>query len=367
MPTLPVWDRFIRAFHWALVASIAVAAATGFLLGAEALAAHLIAGLAAAALVLSRLIWGVWGGAAARFASFVPTPAAVMAHLRGLRGGGARYLGHNPLGALMVLALIAVILLIAVTGLMVLGGALKTGPLAMLSYDLGDTAKELHEALAIALLVMVAAHIGGVIFESRHHGENLTRSMISGAKPARPGDIAPAPVPARPGRALAAGAVAALTLAGGAAALMGRPVPGAPVAAWDDTTRTECTACHIGYHPSLLPAARWQALMGKLDDHFGEDARLPPATTAAITDWLVAHAAETADTLPAHRLARVDAAAPFTLTETPFWKRRHGEIPDAVFARPAIKSRANCAACHADAETGWFSPLSIDIPKETLK
>ena len=75
--------------------------------------------------------------------------------------------------------------------------------------------------------------------------------------------------------------------------------------------------------------------------------------------------AETADTKPAHLLSRIAPDAPFTLTETPFWTRVHHDLPDAVFRRPAIGSRANCAACHEDAETGLFSPFALSIPEET--
>ncbi len=361
-----VWDRYIRLFHWGLVATIAGAAVTGFLMGAEALLIHIVTGTLAVILVTSRIVWGFLGGTYARFSSFTPRPRDVLAHLR---GGGVRHLGHNPLGALMVLALLATILGIGLSGLAVLGGTLKTGPLSGLSFDLGRTLREGHELLATGLLVLIGLHLGGVIFESLRSRENLARAMVTGRKPSRAGDHPDAPRKAHPRAAIALGAVLVLVLGLGglAIAATNRPVPGAPVAEWDALTQDECSACHMTYHPSLLPRTNWRALMAGLDDHFGEDASLPADATRQITDWLEANAAETADTLPARRLGLGAQADTLRLTETRFWKRTHRDIPDATFTRKPVLSRANCRACHADAETGWFSPFQISIPKETLQ
>ena len=360
MPTTYIWDRFIRSFHWGLVASVAMAAVTGFLLGADTLVWHLIGGGLAAALVIARLVWGGTGGRFARFSSFLTGPREILEHLR----GGPRHLGHNPLGGLMVIALIGVILALALSGLLVLGGTLKTGPFAFVSYASGSAAKELHETLATALLIMVGLHLGGVVLESLRGRENLARAMVTGRKETRAGDHTPTARTARPALALSILAATAFGLATLGMGLASRPAQGVPVALWDATTQEECTACHMGYHPSLLPAASWRALTANLDDHFGEDASLSPEMTAQISDWLAANSAETADSYPAHRLARVNSEAPYTLTRTRFWTRRHDDIPDAVFARKSVSSRSNCAACHADAETGWFSPFAISVPQE---
>ena len=104
--------------------------------------------------------------------------------------------------------------------------------------------------------------------------------------------------------------------------------------------------------------------MAGLDNHFGENAELDAATTANLTDYLIANAAETTDTLPANRLRRVATAKPLTITATPFWTRQHSHIPDAVFTSKAVGGRGNCATCHADAASGRFYPGNIDIPNE---
>ncbi|MBL3576496.1 cytochrome b/b6 domain-containing protein, partial [Rhodovulum sulfidophilum] len=139
-------------------------AATGFLGGAEAIRWHIGGGLAALALVIARIVWGFTGPTHARFRDFLPSPAAVLGHLR---SAAPRHLGHNPLGALMVLALIGSILLIGLSGLILLGGLFKTGPLAFWSFEAGRAWHMLHEVAAWAVFGLVALHLGGVAFESR--------------------------------------------------------------------------------------------------------------------------------------------------------------------------------------------------------
>lgn len=365
-PTVSVWDIWVRLFHWSLVLAMSAAAVSGFLLNASWITLHLLGGLTAAALVMARVIWGFFGPTHARFRNFIPRPGALLAHLRD--PGAHRYLGHNPLGALMVLALVGMVLALALTGLGQLGGVLRTGPLAFaLDYGQGAVLGSLHEALAIGLLGLVALHIAGVVFESLRGRENLARAMVTGRKPRRPGDQQSRPGAARPFLVLAILGVLGSAALVANATLSARPVPNMPVAVLDPTYMAECSACHMGYHPSLLPAASWKAMMTGLDDHFGENASLDAATTAEITAWLTAHAAETADTKPAHRLSHTAPDAPFTLSGTPFWKRVHGDLPDALFQSRAVGGRGSCAACHGDAQTGLFSPFAISIPKETTR
>ncbi|WP_224405913.1 cytochrome b/b6 domain-containing protein [Afifella sp. IM 167] len=357
-----VWDVFVRLFHWSLVAAITVAALTGFLADAAWIRWHIAAGLAAAGLVLARIVWGFGGPTYARFADFVPRPAALFEHL----SEGPRHRGHNPLGGAMVLAFMAAILVLAVTGLALLGGVLKTGPLASLvSFDTGHGFGEVHELLAFALLAMVALHVAGVLLESRRSRENLAASMLTGEKEARPGDHPSRPVAANAMAAAAVMALLAAILLAANASLASRPIPRMPVATLDPVYAEECGACHMAYHPSLLPAASWQALMAGLEDHFGENASLDEETAAEIESWLLANAAGTADTKPAHVLARTAEANPFTLTETPFWKHVHGDLPEALFASKPVGSASNCAACHRDAASGLFSPFAIDVPSPT--
>jgi cytochrome b len=166
-----VWDPFIRVFHWSLVASIAVAWFTGD--GWKAL--HLWAGYAAASLIALRIVYGFIGPANARFSSFVPRPSTLVGYVRDMIAGReARHLGHNPAGGAMIVALIATLSSLCLTGW------LQTTDLFW-----GDEwLEEVHEALANGLLVLVALHVGGVILASLRHRENLVAAMVTGRKKA---------------------------------------------------------------------------------------------------------------------------------------------------------------------------------------
>lgn len=357
-PSTTVWDRFLRLAHWVLAVSVTIALVTGFFGGLPRLWLHLIVGVAALVTLILRLIWGFTGPSSARFISFWPTPRGVLAHLKGEDG---RHLGHNPLGALMVFTFLGTIAALAVSGALSLGGVYKIGPFAADGFALGDLAGEAHELLAIAMVALIAAHLGGVIFESLRHRENLARSMVTGSKLSRAGDITPL---VRRANIVLTVILALLVLAGGSAGLVGlanRPIAGMPVAT-APLVAEECGACHMAYPASLLPAASWQHLVAGLDDHFGEDASLDADTTAKISQWLSAHAAENADTLPAHAFVTPAPSAVGQITATPGWQALHKDIAPETFKRAPIYTRANCLACHKDAEGGRFSPLALSIP-----
>jgi hypothetical protein len=175
----------------------------------------------------------------------------------------------------------------------------------------------------------------------------------------------PNPLPSRPAAALAWCGLIGLTLATAGFLLSRLPPLGMPDIPADQAMLEECGACHRPFHPSLLPRASWVALMANLNDHFGEDASLPPARRDEIAAYLERHAAETWDSKAANRFATVSAAAPSRITATPGWQRMHHAIDPALFRSHAVGSRANCAACHRDADGGRFDPQAISLPEGT--
>lgn len=118
--------------------------------------------------------------------------------------------------------------------------------------------------------------------------------------------------------------------------------------------KAECSACHVPYPASLLPTASWQRLMTHLPKHFGTDASLDAATTKQISDWLMANGGgrRAAEAPPEDRI-----------TKGRWFIREHDEVAADVWKRPAIKSAANCAACHTQAAEGSFRERDIRIPK----
>ncbi len=364
--TRDVWDAGVRGFHWLLVLAVAAAGLTGFFGARNSLGIHLIAGTVIAALIGFRLVWGVLGGGYARFSSFLFAPTIIISYARGLlRGTARRYLGHNPLGGLMVFALLAVLTLIVVSGVITLGGQDKQGPLAFVTpFAVGWFVRGIHKLLALMLVAMVAAHLAGVLYESRHEHENLTSAMLTGRKRDEPGVVAPV--------AQGSWRLASILLllggagiAAGTAGLAARPALGVPTAPLDAAYARECSACHMTYHPSLMPASSWEAILANLDHHFGEDASLDPAIIDHLRAYLTANAAERWDTLPAVKFRQsIDPKDSIRITATSFWRRMHHGIPEATFANRLVGGRSNCSACHSDAVSASFAPQNIEIPEE---
>jgi hypothetical protein len=110
----------------------------------------------------------------------------------------------------------------------------------------------------------------------------------------------------------------------------------------------------MAYLPQFLPARSWNKVIDGLKEHFGENAALDAATSKTIRDYLVGHAAD-APGQDSRFLRGLDpSVTPMRISETPYWIMRHGEIPSEVFTHPKIKTKANCIACHQNADKGGF-------------
>ena len=170
-----VWDAPVRLLHWGQVAAVALA----WWCSDDTGPLHEYIGYGAIALLAARLAWGFAGSRYARFAQFVRAPRATLAYARAtLAGHAPRYLGHNPLGGAMVVALLAH-----------LGALCATGWLYTTDMFWGyGWLADLHQALAWLLLALVALHIAGMLWTSRAHRENLVRAMFTGRKAAARGD-----------------------------------------------------------------------------------------------------------------------------------------------------------------------------------
>jgi len=123
----------------------------------------------------------------------------------------------------------------------------------------------------------------------------------------------------------------------------------------DPLVKEECGSCHLAYSPAMLPASSWQRMMGNLKNHFGDDATLDADTTAKITRYLVANAADRGGRGNDKLLRGVSLAnAPLRITELPKWQREHREVPAWEWRHKEVRSKANCVACHTGAEQGYY-------------
>ena len=137
----------------------------------------------------------------------------------------------------------------------------------------------------------------------------------------------------------------------------------APVA--DPVVKEECGSCHLAFAPSMLPASSWQRMMGELKNHFGDDASLDADTTAKIARYLTANAADAGGRRYSGKLLQGVAlsSAPQRITELPKWVREHRKVPDWEWRHKDVRTKANCVACHADAEQGYYDEHSITARK----
>lgn len=205
-----VWDPLVRIFHWLLVAAFTVS----YLTEGEPEWLHVWSGYLIVTLLVIRIVWGFIGSRHARFSDFVRSPGTVVRYMGdNIRGKAGYYLGHNPAGGVMVLALMLSLLITAGAGMVVLAAEEGEGPLAGWlitaeshteeqagsayaeredeAYEeeheeqespLAEGAEEVHEVFANITLALVIVHILGVIVESLRERQNLARAMVTGAK-----------------------------------------------------------------------------------------------------------------------------------------------------------------------------------------
>jgi len=195
----PHWDPLVRLTHWGVASAVLI---NGVIVEDGSLI-HVWVGYGMLALVVLRLIWGMVGSEEARFSSFPFSPKAAIAHIAEIRSERSTQLrSHNPLGALMVYALWAILLVVAVSGIGMAGSPFsyegRDQDKAVPGVELGvyddddyddehdddeggeELLEEVHELAANLLFLFAALHIGGVIFESRRTGTNLVWPMVTG-------------------------------------------------------------------------------------------------------------------------------------------------------------------------------------------
>ena len=187
---LPVWDLPVRLFHWLLAALIAF---SWWSVKYHHTDWHIWSGLAILTLLIFRVAWGFAGSSTARFSSFIRGPASVAAHLRGRWNG----IGHTPLGALSVVALLLAVAVQVGLGLIAEDeDGIYMGPLSRLvSSDTSDKARDLHETWFNVVLGLIALHVAAIVYYRLFRGQKLTTPMITGRA-----ELTPGTEPMRPGK-----------------------------------------------------------------------------------------------------------------------------------------------------------------------
>ena len=182
-----IWDLSIRLFHWLLVICI-IGSIISVNIGGNAMEWHAYCGYSILTLLIFRIVWGLVGSTHARFVNFIPSKTTLMNHLS---GKSKAVLGHNPLGALSVLALILVLLIQAITGLFSDDEIAFQGPFAKyVSESVVGIFSQIHEANSSFIYVLIALHLVAIFYYQKIKGENLIKPMLVGDKEIDPSEEA---------------------------------------------------------------------------------------------------------------------------------------------------------------------------------
>lgn len=210
---VPVWDIGVRFFHWALVLLV-VGSVVTIKMGKMDL--HIWCGYGVLTLLVFRIFWGFIGGTHARFATFIAGPGKVLAYMKGMfsRDGHESGLGHNPVGALSVLAMLLALLFQAVSGLFtnVEDFAFEAPLYKWVGNALSNTITSLHKKNEIVIYVLVGLHVLAILFYAVFHRDNLVGPMVTGVRRIK-GRLSDAAAFSRHGSAVVA--VIALAVAAG--------------------------------------------------------------------------------------------------------------------------------------------------------
>jgi cytochrome b len=198
-----VWDLPVRVFHWLLVLCI-IGSFISVNLGGNAIEWHAYFGYSVLTLLIFRITWGFVGSTHARFASFFPNREKILSYLQ---GNAPKALGHNPIGALSVFALLFVLGVQVITGLFVDDEIAFQGPLAKYVPNwVVSFLSEIHESNQVVIYTLIAIHIAAILYYKKFKGEDLIKPMISGDKEIDPSEEA-SYLPSDLGRASKDGAV----------------------------------------------------------------------------------------------------------------------------------------------------------------
>ena len=182
-----VWDLPLRLFHWLLVLCI-IGSLVSVNLGGNAIQWHAYFGYCILSLLIFRIVWGFVGSTHARFVTFFPNITNIMDYLK---GRAPKVLGHNPIGALSVFALLFVLTVQASTGLFVDDEVAFQGPFAKyVSNATVSFLSEIHESNQVLIYALIAIHIAAIFFYKKFKGEDLIKPMISGDKEIDPSEEA---------------------------------------------------------------------------------------------------------------------------------------------------------------------------------
>lgn len=362
-----IWSIPTRVFHMMFAAFIIAA----FLSGDEDrfLTLHVSFGYAVGVLVIYRIIWGFIGPKYSRFSDF-PLSKNELKEFTLNIFNHKKYAGHNPGASFVMITMIGVVFLTVVTGVLTYGIQEGRGILSFLNspyFKEMKLFKEIHEFFSTFLMVLIAAHLGGVIFDRLIDKKTDTLgSIVNGHKNIDAPSVS-LNLFQKLFSLLALGLAISVLLYSlfFSSVLTKSEFSAISYEKEHPAFVAECGSCHTLYPPHLLSRESWSKVMDNLEDHFGDDASLDDKIRVSIKDYLLENSAESSTKESAFYILKSlrQSQDIIAVTQTSYWKKRHQTIDKTIFSSNEIKSYANCKACHSDIEKGLIEDSNIKIPK----
>lgn len=358
-----IWSLPTRVFHGLFALLILAAFLTD---DDKLLHYHAIIGYAILILLTFRFIWGYWGPKYSKFKDFPFGFSQVKEFMLNIFNHEQKYIGHNPAASYVMMGMFIVVFIVIATGALTFGIQEGKGIFSFLndSFLKNGTFEELHEILANLLILLIVAHLGGILTDKLLHGKQETlQSIFTGYKVTQEKSSITL--------TLFQKFIAFIFLV----ALLGFLVfnfiqpknilvaskyQSIDYMAQNELFVNECGSCHTLYPPHALPKHSWISMMNDLENHFGDDASLEEKEHQNILNFLVQNSAETSTQEMSFKISQsIGNNDIIAITHTNFWKHEHKSIPKEVFKHTQVKSKANCKACHSDIEKGLIEDDKI--------
>ena len=361
-----IWSLPTRVFHWLLVLYILIMIITSD--EDSLLHIHSAFGYGIGVLILFRIVWGFIGPEYSKFSQWPLSIKDAIEFITNIFTPKKSYPGHNPAASFVMIGIIVVAFVTVFTGILTYGVQEGKGVLAFLNYSLFkemEIFEEIHESFFKLLVLLIFAHISGVLVDRVLHKEvDTLKSIVTGYK-----NIDAKSIKLNLLQKLIAFVFLVASILTPYISLNYQTPLNYSIYKPINYEKEhlsfveECGSCHTLYPPFLLPANSWKKLMANLENHFGDDASLEKDIKNSIESFLVKNSANTSTKEASVYILKDIKDKNIAITDTSFWKERHAKIDKKIFDSQKVKSKSNCKACHKSIEKGLIEDREIKIPK----
>ena len=360
-----IWSLPTRVFHALFVIFILLA----FISAQEDrwLNFHAFTGYAVLILIVFRVCWGFIGPKHSLFKDFPIGKTNVKDFLNHIFEENQKYLGHNPLASYVMISMFIVGFFTIFTGILAFGIQEGKGILSFLNSSFFKEMElfgEVHEIFTTLFMVLIIAHVSGVLLDRVLHKKQETlKSIVTGYKVTLKNESIKLNIYQKMFSLLMfiffIGFLV-FNFYNPKNILIASKYEKIDYKVQNELFVKECASCHTLYPPSVLPKKSWELIMSDLENHFGDDASIDEESNKNILAFLLKNSAETSSMESSFKfLESIQNQDIIALSKTTYWEKTHKDIPKELFENKNIKSKTNCKACHSDIEKGLIEDENI--------